>query len=153
MTTVRLCECGCGKPTNPADKNHAKNGYVKGEPMRFLRGHYLKLNPLQKRGTFPPIEERFWPNVKKTDGCWYWTGSVAGNGYGAIFYNGKQEGAHRIAWILANGPIPKGLLIRHKCDNPLCVRLDHLEIGTVADNARDMVQRGRAPWQKKDKKS
>lgn len=51
--------------------------------------------------------------------------------------------AHRMVWIEANGPIPDGLVIRHKCDNPSCVNLDHLEIGTQSDNVHDMIERGR----------
>lgn len=150
MNNVHLCECGCGQPTQVAEKNHTKNGYVKGQPFRFIRGHYLKLHPLETRNTFPPVAVRFWQNVQKTDTCWLWTGSVSGNGYGTIYADGKREGAHRVAWMLANGAIPNGLLVRHKCDNPICVRADHLELGTGADNMRDMIERGRAPWNKKN---
>lgn len=52
-------------------------------------------------------------------------------------------GVHRAAWILANGPVPAGLVVRHRCDIPRCVRVDHLELGTVADNNRDRDTRGR----------
>ena len=51
--------------------------------------------------------------------------------------------AHRYAWARVNGPVPIGLMVRHKCDNPKCVNSDHLEIGTQADNVADMDQRGR----------
>jgi hypothetical protein len=51
--------------------------------------------------------------------------------------------AHRAAWILANGPVPEGLIVRHKCDNPLCVNVGHLELGTFKDNTNDMISRGR----------
>lgn len=145
MTTPKLCECGCGQPAPIAQKNYPKFGHVKGQPMHFCRGHYLKLHPLTKGYYRPPIEERFWKYVDKSGDCWTWTGSVAGNGYGAIRCNGKQEGAHRVAWMLAHGDIPAGLVVRHSCDNPLCVRVDHLSLGTVAENSHDMVSRGRAP--------
>jgi hypothetical protein len=52
-------------------------------------------------------------------------------------------GAHRYVWQQANGPIPNGLVVRHKCDNPACVNLDHLELGTQADNMADRVNRNR----------
>ena len=144
MSTQQLCECGCGQPAPVAQKNYPKFGHVKGQPMRFCRGHYLKLHPLRTGRKHTSIEERFWKRVDKSGKCWIWTGTVAGNGYGTIRHNGKQEGTHRVAWILANGPIPPGMLVRHACDNPLCVRIDHLSLGTVAENSQDMVSRGRA---------
>lgn len=144
MSTPKLCECGCGRRAPIAQKNYPKFGHVKGQPMRFCRGHYLKLYPLTKGYRRPPIEERFWKHVDKSGDCWTWTGSVSGNGYGAIRYNGKQTGAHRVAWILAYGDIPNGMVVRHSCDNPLCVRIDHLSLGTVVENSQDMVERNRA---------
>ncbi|MGH7024521.1 MAG: HNH endonuclease signature motif containing protein [Caulobacteraceae bacterium] len=57
--------------------------------------------------------------------------------------------AHRLAWELANGPIPDGLLILHKCDNPVCCNPDHLFLGTAADNHADCAAKGRAAFQRK----
>lgn len=145
MTTPKLCECGCGQPAPIAQRNNPNRGYIKGQPARFCVGHYLKLHPLTKGYYRPPVEERFWKNVDKSSDCWIWTGSIAGNGYGAIRCNGKQKGAHRVAWMLAHGDIPSGMVVRHSCDNPLCVRVDHLSLGSVAENSHDMVSRGRAP--------
>lgn len=92
----------------------------------------------------PPLD-RFYSHVKKTDGCWLWTGGTNGK-YGVF---GGLPGAlghgyaHRWAWIFANGEIPKGMHICHHCDTPLCVRPDHLFMGTASDNHRDKVSKGR----------
>jgi hypothetical protein len=90
--------------------------------------------------------QRFWKRVAKTDGCWLWAGKPNKiNGYGRIRVNGVITGAHRFSYALAHGDIPSGMLIRHKCDTPLCVRPDHLLAGTDKDNAQDCIDRGRKP--------
>lgn len=63
--------------------------------------------------------------------------------YGWVYRNGKRQRAHRAAYEEAHGPIPPGMVVRHKCDNPPCINPAHLELGTRADNNRDMWQRGR----------
>jgi len=65
------------------------------------------------------------------------------NGYGRIGIGQRPVLVHRLAWELAHGPIPDGLFVLHRCDNPPCVRLDHLSLGTQQDNMRDTVSRGR----------
>lgn len=92
-----------------------------------------------------PSEERFWASVQKTDNCWEWMGSKVKKGYGRFSYQGhKDDYAHRFSWELANGEsIPSGSLILHKCDNPSCVRPDHLFLGTYQDNVDDMWAKGR----------
>jgi hypothetical protein len=91
---------------------------------------------------YPP-ERRFWPKVEKTSGCWIWKASRDKYGYGQFTFRGECESAHRVAWILCNGPIPEGLGVLHKCDNPPCVNPDHLWVGTQRDNNRDMYLKGR----------
>lgn len=84
-------------------------------------------------------------------GCVLWIGAVVGTkgsarrgaGYGRMMRLGKVLAAHRVAWELKNGPIPKGLVVMHKCDNPGCVNPLHLEVGTQAQNMRDKIARGR----------
>lgn len=76
--------------------------------------------------------------------CVEWPQATSANGYGVTWRGGKTVGAHRATYEDANGPIPVGLVVRHRCDNKRCVRLDHLELGTPADNSRDMVERGRS---------
>lgn len=63
--------------------------------------------------------------------------------YGQVRVGDKMKKAHRVAWESAHGPIPDGLLVLHKCDNPPCVNVEHLYLGTHADNARDRESRGR----------
>jgi hypothetical protein len=75
------------------------------------------------------------------DNCTEWDGHRNKQGYG-VTTNHKL--AHRQAWEDANGPIPPGVVIRHRCDNPPCIRLSHLEPGTRPQNSEDMVSRGRS---------
>jgi len=86
------------------------------------------------------VERRFWAKVKKTPTCWLWQRALDEWGYGR-FGGGS---AHRVAWRFAYGPVPKGLQVLHRCDNPPCVRPDHLFLGSQADNMADMVVKGRA---------
>ena len=95
--------------------------------------------------------KRFWDKVNKTDGCWLWTGSRDRKGYGRISIDRSPALVHRVAWTLEHGAIPPGMCVLHKCDTPGCVRHDHLFLGTIADNNRDMFAKGRAYPQTKPK--
>lgn len=90
------------------------------------------------------VHEWFWDHVTKTANCWLWNGSHSAAGYGRLSMERKWYYAHRVAWEISNGPIPDGLLVCHSCDNPGCVRPDHLFLGTDADNIHDMISKGRA---------
>lgn len=81
-------------------------------------------------------EERFWPKVSRSDGCWEWTGSCfIPQGYGRFWMGGtKYVRAHRFAYELLVGPIPDGLVLDHLCRNRKCVRPDHLEPVTQGEN-------------------
>ena len=90
--------------------------------------------------------DRFWRHVEKNDGaCWLWKGGFRG-AYGKMQVGGKCSqsiSAHRFSFELHNGPIPDGMIVMHKCDNPPCVNPDHLKIGTYKDNMDDMAAKGR----------
>ena len=87
--------------------------------------------------------ERFWDCVHKTEGCWTWRRSRSVQGYGAFFMHGRYWVASRASWVISYGPIPNGLWVLHKCDNPSCVRPDHLFLGNQFDNMRDCAAKGR----------
>ncbi|SRR5712692_3899661 len=86
---------------------------------------------------------RFWSKVEKGPDCWIWKGGVR-NQYGAFNLIGPLEYVHRIAYRITVGPIPKGLLVLHRCDTPLCVNPAHLFLGTQSDNLKDANVKGRA---------
>lgn len=88
----------------------------------------------------------FWPrvDVRGPEECWPWKGSRTRGGYGHASREGKSVRAHRVAYQLAKGLIPAGLVVRHKCDNPPCCNPAHLELGTHKQNKDDSIQRGRS---------
>lgn len=90
--------------------------------------------------------ESFWLRVDKhaPNGCWEWQSTMNDRGYGVLRFQGLKGMAHRVAFELTNGPIPDGLCLLHRCDNPRCVNPAHLFLGTKGDNARDMVQKQRS---------
>lgn len=107
--------------------------------------------PSQTDANWREAAARFWPKVRQGAGCWEWTGARNNYGYGVfatqITPKVKTALAHRYAWELdREQPVPRGLIVRHQCDNPGCVRPDHLILGTRKDNAQDCIERGR--WRK-----
>lgn len=97
-----------------------------------------------KRGT---PEERFWRFVERTESCWLWTGTKLRAGYGSLSVSNAppvRALAHRLSWQIHHGEIPDGMHVLHRCDNPSCVRPDHLFLGTHRDNMLDKVSKGRA---------
>lgn len=82
--------------------------------------------------------------------CWHWCGATNAFGYGRFSVNGRAQVAHRISYEAFVGPIPAGMSVLHKCDNPFCVNPDHLWLGTYSDNRRDCQAKGR--WKMKTPK-
>lgn len=85
-------------------------------------------------------------SVDPETGCWEWAGSRGSQGYGRVIahdHGWRQERAHRASYEVHRGPIPAGMVVRHRCDNPPCVNPEHLILGSQGDNMQDMVERER----------
>lgn len=93
------------------------------------------------------LEQRLQKHTQKADGCWIWIGPRNSNGYGRIHWQGRKQYVHRLVYELAHGPLQKAIEVCHDCDNPACVRPDHLFPGAHKDNMADMVTKGRHPSQ------
>lgn len=91
-----------------------------------------------------PLKERFVEKFKESNGCWEWQAKISPYGYGQFaIAPGNVQQAHRFAYELFVGPIPKGLCVLHDCDNRKCVNPAHLWVGTQAQNIHDMMKKGR----------
>jgi HNH endonuclease len=117
------CQCGCGADTRIAKKTISAKGIVKGQPMRYLRGH---AGSWREDGGYA---------IDPNTGCWIWQRSMSYNGYGQLWHEGRVQRAHRVFYQLHVGPIPEGYQIDHTCGNRPCVRPDHLEAVTAIENA------------------
>ena len=126
---------GCEAP-------HTAQGFCHRHYRLHLRNGGARVKALVRHYGYTP-QERFRLYVRETPKCWEWTGYKNEKGYGVINLGGERMMAHRMAYELAGGTIPKGLSVLHKCDNPSCVRPKHLFVGTRADNNADMDRKGR----------
>jgi HNH endonuclease len=89
------------------------------------------------------LEQRFWRNVAKSDGCWLWIGATGNNGYGVMTRDGRRALVHRVSFEMHVAPIAQGQVVCHTCDVRSCVNPAHLFVGSIADNNRDMWTKGR----------
>ena len=108
-----LCGCGCGQRTPIATRNNTSKGWVKGRPLKYMRGHRHKRNGPQY--------------IVSDSGCWLWQWAIDARGYGALRRGRGLLKAHRVYFIQANGEIPEGHDIHHTCGNRACVNPAHLE--------------------------
>jgi hypothetical protein len=102
------------------------------------------IRALGQRDRCAPLAVRFENRITRGVGCWEWQGNINPvSGYGRLQFEKQMLFAHRVAYELYVGPIPEGMVICHHCDNPPCVRPDHLFLGTHADNVADKMNKGR----------
>jgi hypothetical protein len=107
---------------------------------------------LKEQGLSADFPQRFWTKVWKTETCWIWVGAGNGHSYGGLRAGACGTGirtpiirAHIASWILHFGPVPEGKHICHRCDQPRCIRPDHLWPGTHDENMRDKALKERGP--------
>lgn len=117
-----FCHCGCGERTKLAPHNHRRDGWVRGEPLKFVFGHQRRKSPVEF--------------VVADDGCWIWQRGTNGR-YGTRVMDGKMGYAHRVAYEREYGPIPEGHDIHHRCRQTLCVNPAHLEAMPESLHASD----------------
>lgn len=127
-----LCECGCGEVTPLATKTIAARSIIKGQPLRFVHGHNRR-----KSGVEYLIDPR--------SGCWVWqrARAYARKGYGVSYDGKKPRDAHLVVWERLNGPVPAGMELHHKCENPPCVNPDHLQLLSISEH-RSLTRRSKA---------
>lgn len=124
-----------GLPRFPANAAHAGGNFPQGAAMKLQLKHIT----------------RFWGrvNAPNSRGCMNWR--TKSNWYGSLRVGKINIGAHRASWIIHRGPIPQGLCVLHKCDNPRCVNPKHLFLGTLGDNNADRERKGRSIYVSGDK--
>lgn len=136
MTTLTCSIAGCEKPSRDR-----KYGWCEAHYTRNRRnGHPEALHRLLSRTPHERFDEY---RAVSPSGCIEWQGGKLTGGYGSFRFKNKSWPAHRWLWVQTYGPIEDGLVVRHKCDNPPCTNLDHLELGTTQENTQDMVDRER----------
>jgi len=131
---TKKCSGECGK-VKPLEAQQREQYYIDGWPTKIFNVIYYSKIELSDKAI-----ERFWKkvNIKGKNECWGWLGKIQKTGYGRIQINYSGNAAHRISYRIAHPDVDLvGCIVRHKCDNKLCVNPNHLEIGSCQDNMRD----------------
>lgn len=125
-----LCRCGCGGSREVSSK-------------MLTTGRTTHCTNCQDSGSKSPLSVRLQKWKLSSAGCWEWTGRTNELGYGRLIVDGKETRAHRAMYFMLHPDADRSLVVMHKCDNPRCVNPDHLQLGTVKDNVKDMHRKGR----------
>ena len=132
----------CG--TNAGNTAHKRRKEISCVPCVEAQRKYMIAYDEKRRPIKLTPNERFTIKLKKmSNGCIEWQGNRNKEGYGRIMINRETMSTHRLSWKLANGSIPDGMCVLHKCDNPPCCNIKHLWIGTSVENIKDRSAKGR----------
>jgi hypothetical protein len=136
----RQTNCLSPKPSHYGGSEMARKYHTK--TCLFCNKTFIPINAYDN---FCCLSHKFWLHViiKSDNKCWEWGRSKTSSGYGQLRFRGKAYSAHRAAWEITYGEIPNGYCVCHHCDNPRCCNPTHLFLGTLYDNAHDMINKGR----------
>lgn len=124
VEVVGYCACGCGQRTKVAQGSDKSRGRIKGQPMRYVKGH---------NGAKSPVLYREEDRGYRTP-CWIWQRTIDRTGYAKMPFEGKTRLAHRVFYVQKYGAVPDGLELDHLCRQRSCVNPDHLEPVTRSEN-------------------
>lgn len=128
-----ICECGCGGQTAIAKQSVTSRGQIKGQPVRFIKGH----SGHKYSSGETTITERWTIEDRGHDTpCWIWQLSLKGNGYGQLMAGGRNQPAHRYYYEQIHGALPRRMQLDHLCRVRRCVNPEHLEPVTNGENCR-----------------
>jgi len=169
MRIIKLRKCKfCDKPVKKYSKGYyiTCGDYACTKPKKtfttFTRKPHLNYDAYHRKTKLLPPEFRqhyknsFYARVglpTTEDGCMEWLGHKNHGGYGQLSVHKKMMASHRLSYLMHNGPIPDGMFVCHKCDNPACLRPDHLWLGTCQDNTNDKVNKNRQARSRGEKSS
>lgn len=133
LNFFRKAEAAMANP--PAPTNKRRKSIIPRRGMKsFLPRAFMTYEERYQSLFILSNQKKFWSKVEKTDSCWLWKACCAAHGYGQFSSNEIHIGAHRYAFILANGPVDKGLHLHHRCETPACVNPDHIQALTPLEH-------------------